>query len=150
MRKNRISPSQRVCSVSITMTSKLMLFREIICVDSENCKTHTHTNEVHAKMYISLNVTADGMYILPLGFRTLNDGICCYSLLTPNFKKCTLSVPDFSHLAWAFKFLKCSNLGMNHTNYKLDIIMCKLKINFEEWICLFLYEGVIIRCISLY
>jgi len=28
--------------------------------------------------------------------------------------------------------------------------MYKLKINFEKWICLFLYEGVIIQCISLY
>lgn len=39
---------------------------------------------------------------------------------------------------------------MNHINCRLDIITSKLKINFEELICLFLYEGVIIQCISLY
>jgi hypothetical protein len=34
--------------------------REITGVDSENCMKHI--NKVHGKMYISVNVTADGMY----------------------------------------------------------------------------------------
>jgi len=42
------------------MTCVLVLLREIIGVDSENCMKHI--NKVHGKMYIFLTVTADGTY----------------------------------------------------------------------------------------
>jgi hypothetical protein len=38
----------------------LMLLMEINGVDSENCMEHV--NKMYGKMYISLNVTADGTY----------------------------------------------------------------------------------------
>lgn len=46
--------------MSIVMTSMLMLLREIIGVDSENFMKRI--NKVCGKMYIFLNVTADGAY----------------------------------------------------------------------------------------